>query len=870
MPKTIGRQIKSTDDSEKLQSLFQDNQSIMLIIDPTTQLIVDANPSAYKFYGWTEDELLSKKISDINILSETEIETEIQNAVNEKRQYFEFRHRLSNGEIRDVEVFSNPIQYRGEKRLFSIIHDITPRKLAEQEKIDIESMYLALIEQASEALFVHNHSGKFVQVNQQACDSLGYSKEELLKLSVTDIEQDFNLKTAQHEWVKIQPGKPFTLTGHHMRKDGSIFPVEIRFGCSIWKGEKVYISLARDITQRVQAEKELRESQIRFQTAFEYSAVGACMITVEGNFLFANQALCEMLGYTSQQLLGKHFQHFSHTDDKSIGDKEIQALFNNKESHVSFEKRLIHHSKKIIWADITLALLRDENGNPTHFIAQIQDITVKKEANEAIEKHRRALQLFIEYAPAAIAMFDKNMKYISASRRFYTDYELEETDIIGKSHYEVFPEIPEQWKQVHQRCLAGATEYSQEDPFPRKNGKLDWTRWEMHPWYESNNEVGGVILFSEVITEQKNAEKRIEMQLQRLKSLRTIDMAIINSFNMDTMLDVLLDSLINSLQVDAADILLIDPITNTLKLEAQKGFFSTQHSNIKIPLDKVLAGKSLLSRTNAYLTNIQEKEDQIIRKWLVTEESFVSYIGVPLLVKGKIHGLLEVFQRSVLNPDGEWIEFLESLAGQAAIAIDNTQLYERMRRANLSLSMAYEETIESWSAAMDLREKENQGHTQKIADLTAKLCAEMNMNESEIINARRGALLHDIGKIVISDQILLKPGPLSDEEWKMVVNHPQYAYEILSSIEYLSPALEIPYNHHERWNGSGYPRGLKEKQIPLSARIFSVIDVWDALKSPRPFRAAWSDEDALKYIRQESGKLFDPEVVNSFIKIIDS
>jgi PAS domain S-box-containing protein len=591
---------------------------------------------------------------------------------------------------------------------------------------------------------------------------------------------------------------------------------------------------------------------------------------MDEKFLFVNRAMGETLGYEPEQLHGKNFNHFSHPQDREIGKKEIRNLLDKNEAYVTFEKRYIHQNGKYIWVDITLALLRDENDKPIHFIAQIQDITIRKEANEAIDKHRRALQLFIEYAPAAIAMFNKDMEFMSASHRFNSDFGLKDKNLVGKSYYKVFPEIPERWKQTHKRCLAGTTESCEEDSFLRKNGKLDWIRWEIHPWYESNNEIGGIILFSEVITEKKKAEERINAQVKRLKSLRAIDMAIINSFDVTTMLNVLLDSLILTLEVDAADVMLIDPITNTLVTEVHKGFISSRTMIEKIPLDKILAGKSFLSRKTAIIPNIKDDTEEITRNWLVTEENFISYIGIPLVAKGQIKGILEVFHRSILKPDIEWMEFLESLAGQAAIAVDNSQIYENMRRINLNLSLAYEETIESWASALDLRDKETPGHTQYLADLTTELCKAMAMNEKEITHARRGALLHDVGKIIIPDEILFKPGPLSNEEWDIIRKHPEYAYEILSSIEYLSPALEIPYNHHERWNGSGYPRGLKERQIPLSARIFSVIDVWDALTSPRPFRAAWLEEDASKYIEQEAGKLFDPEVVKHFFKIIQT
>ncbi|MGQ9834321.1 MAG: HD-GYP domain-containing protein, partial [Candidatus Villigracilaceae bacterium] len=175
--------------------------------------------------------------------------------------------------------------------------------------------------------------------------------------------------------------------------------------------------------------------------------------------------------------------------------------------------------------------------------------------------------------------------------------------------------------------------------------------------------------------------------------------------------------------------------------------------------------------------------------------------------------------------------------------------------------------IEGWSEALDLRD-EDKGHTQRVTDLTLRLARQMRLSEAELVHVRRGALLHDIGKMGVPDSILRKPGPLDEEEQRIMRRHPLYAFELLSKIEPLRPALEIPDCHHEKWDGSGYPRGLKGEHIPLAARIFAIVDVWDALTSDRPYRQAWSKEDALDYIVSRSGKHFDPQVVQAFVAML--
>lgn len=191
----------------------------------------------------------------------------------------------------------------------------------------------------------------------------------------------------------------------------------------------------------------------------------------------------------------------------------------------------------------------------------------------------------------------------------------------------------------------------------------------------------------------------------------------------------------------------------------------------------------------------------------------------------------------------------------------------KLQDAHQQLLSAYEATIEGWSHALDLRDRETEGHCQRVTDLTVKLAQSLGMSSDEIMHLRRGSLLHDMGKIGIPDSILHKPAALTDEEWVIMRKHPQLAYDMLYPIEYLRPALDIPYNHHEKWDGTGYPRGLSGEQIPLSARLFAIVDVWDAVTSDRPYRPAWSEETAATYIREQSGKHFDPQVVDLFFKV---
>ena len=199
----------------------------------------------------------------------------------------------------------------------------------------------------------------------------------------------------------------------------------------------------------------------------------------------------------------------------------------------------------------------------------------------------------------------------------------------------------------------------------------------------------------------------------------------------------------------------------------------------------------------------------------------------------------------------------------------NTQLEQRVNERTAELANAYDTTLQGWAKALELRDKETEGHSRRVTEMTIMLARALDVSEEALVHIHRGALLHDIGKMAIPDEILRKEGPLTAAEKEIVAQHPSAAYELLAPIPYLEKALEIPYCHHEHWDGSGYPRQLKGEEIPLSARIFTIVDVWDALQSDRPYRKAWAKEKTIQYMREQAGALFDPVVLPIFIGLLE-
>jgi response regulator RpfG family c-di-GMP phosphodiesterase len=368
--------------------------------------------------------------------------------------------------------------------------------------------------------------------------------------------------------------------------------------------------------------------------------------------------------------------------------------------------------------------------------------------------------------------------------------------------------------------------------------------------------------------ENRSSQELIQNQFQRLSSLHKIDMAIINSTDLMVTLNLLISHVISQLQVDASAILLYNLKSQSFKYVVESGFLKNLSKSSR--QDHLLAMRAMQERKMVHIGISDQLPPSYPFQKNWDFEGFRQYWGIPIIAKGNVKGVLEVYNRSKINPNQEWIDYLETLAGQAAIAIENAEIQEGLLRSNYELNMAYDATIEGWSRAMDLRDRETEGHALRVTDLTIQLARMAGIDEDEILHIRRGSLLHDMGKLGIPDSILHKPGPLNEEEWELMRKHPVFAYEMIAPINYLKKAIDIPYCHHERWDGSGYPRGLKGEEIPLVARIFAVADVYDALTSDRPYRSAWSKEKALEYISSLRSIQFDPQVVDSFFELIES
>ena len=614
----------------------------------------------------------------------------------------------------------------------------------------------------------------------------------------------------------------------------------------------------------------LEDSELRYRRLFETAQDGILILEADtGAIADVNPFLIHMLGYSRDEFINKKLWQMGAFQDIEASQEAFEAL--QKNEFIRYED-LPLRSKQGALIEVEFVSNVYMVGRQKVIQCNIRDITARKRAEEALQKSEMIFRGLVEHLPSVVYMstIDETNSMIFVSPQIktllgYTPEEwLAEPTLWAKSLY------AEDRQNVLMQITAltpGSPPTDIEYRIMAKDARLVWVREQVKIL---TSQVGGHQFRQGImsdITERKAVEKRIQRQLEHLTALSAIDRVISANFDLKLSLSEILRHVTIELDVDAADILILNTNTQMLEFGAERGFRDKAIRKTCVRLGESYAGRVALDRQLIQIYNLRAEPENLFLNSILKGDNFFCYFAVPLIVKGLVVGVLEVFHRSTLDPDAEWFDFLVALSGQAAIAIENSTLFESLQRSNAELSLAYNATIEGWSHALDLRDRETEGHTQRVSEMTVKFARSLGMNEAELVQIRWGALLHDIGKLGVPDGILHKTSPLTQKEWVVMKMHPVFAYDMLSHIHYLRLATDIPYAHHEKWDGTGYPHGLKGTQIPQVARIFAVVDVWDALSSDRPYRSAWDVEKISEHIRSLSGTHFDPQIVEVFLRV---
>ena len=859
----------------RYRRLFEATLDGILILDAETGVVGDINPYLQNLLGYSREEFIDLKLSELGIFTDIKSGNEVFEEI-QKEEYIRYDYlplRNKNGCIVEVEFISNGYLAAGKKMIQCNIRDITARKQAENTLQESEIRYRRLFESAKDGILILDAAtGMIDDVNPYLIKMLGYSREEFVQKKLWEVGAFRDIEANKEAFETLQEDQYIRYEDMPLKtKDGHFVDVEFISNVYLVGGKKVIQCNIRDITERKQAES----IRLNLAAIVESSNDAIMSKTLDGTITSWNSGAERVYGYSAGEAIGQSVSILIPADRPT----ELMEILSRIEQGGKVEHFETVRNNKVggrLDVSITVSPIKNSAGKVVGSSTITRDITAQNLANEDLRSTRKFLQSVQDALSAHIAILDDagNIVHVNSAWREFGDKNglLLPDYCIGTNYLKICDsaiglhaeEALLVANAIRKIGSGGAHEVLVEYPCH----SIDKQRWFVAriTRFESN-ERKWIVVAHENITERKQAEIKIQRQLEHITALSAIDRIVAANFDLNLSLSEILTHVTMELGMDAADILIFNPSLQMLEFGVECGFRNKTNKKAQVRLGESYAGRVALERQLIEIRDLKAEPDTPFLRASIKEEEFICYIGVPLIAKGQVKGVLEVFHRTAFEPDTEWLDFFETLAGQTAIAIENAALFQSLQRSNSELTMAYDATIEGWSHALDLRDKETEWHTQRVTEMAVRLGRVFGLSEAELVQVRWGALLHDIGKMGVSDNVLHKPGPLTIEERAVMMHHPTIAYEMLAPIRYLRQALDIPRYHHEKWDGSGYPDGLKGTQIPLFARIFAVVDVWDALSSNRPYRSAWTEDMVREHIRTLAGHHFDPQVVDVFLHI---
>lgn len=473
----------------------------VLILDFNTK-IVDLNQSACLLFGYSREQLLKMQLTELFFSDEA-----YQIVDKNKSRLIYGKVKRNDGKLLDTEITNWAMD---ENQSFAIIRDVTERKKREAAIKESEEKYRHLFNHNPADIIVWDiETLEVLEVNNAVLDKYGYIKSEWEKMTILDYrhkEQHTRIKDFVLLMIESKE-TVFQTDGIFLDKYGKEMFMEVSSHKIVYNNRNAVLSLARDITEQIKAENQLKQSENRYHSLIEHAGDAIFVVVENKNIVEVNSSACQLLGYSRKELLNINILDLYPSYSSDYFATRWDLIQQGK--MVLSETKLLRKDGSLVDVEISRKQLENDS-----YLSIVRDITDRKKIENELIEYKEKLKLFIEYSPVSLAMFDNDMNYIANSRRWLTDFQVANQSVIGMNHYDVFPELGQDWKDIHQRCLNGAVEKNNNDMFYRPDGKLEWIEWEIHPWKKANGEIGGIIMSVEITTEKKQATEMFKHQFE--------------------------------------------------------------------------------------------------------------------------------------------------------------------------------------------------------------------------------------------------------------------------------------------------------------------------------------------------------------------
>jgi PAS domain S-box-containing protein len=857
---------------EKFKTLFNTANDAIFILSHTTFL--DCNATTEKIFRCSREQIVGHSPVEFSPERQPDGSFSTQSALGKIEaafagypQVFEWLHIHLDGTPFYAEVSLNRVFIGGEFIIQAIVRDIDERKRAEEALAEQSKFTSALVDTAPALVYVYDvEKNRNVYSNNGIEQILGYSADQIKEIGADlfsllihpddlpeviafqnkiaaaanqeVLEIEYRMRSADGQWLNIHSYEsPF------LRNQGGKLKHKIGVGINV--------------TERKRAEQKLRESTERLQEAQRIALIGNWELDLVNNELSWSDEIYRIFEIDPVKFIVSYdaFLEAIHPEDRDAVNK---AYTSSLETHNPYEidHRLLMPDGRVKCVHERCETFYDIDGYPLRSVGTVQDISERQKAEQAIRESEARFSTIFQASPIPILIVRmSDGKFVDVNGAFHSMSGYGREEVIGYSAPELNQWVkPDDLRRLEITLREQGTVRDFETRLRTKSGLIQDVLMSAAPI-----EVGGERY---VVTLAYDITARMQHEIE-LQAIAKLSAALRSSPSRVEMLPVIVEQLVALLNCETVSIEIINPLTKDAVIEAAHGIWAAligtrQKSGTGI--------NAIISQTRKpyYTNDLKNDPNLVYPEW--TNNDINSCSGAPLIAQDQLIGFIWMGRRTeIAEPE---IRLLTAVADMAANAIHRTTLHEQSVKDAAELVLAYDSTLEGWAHALELRDQETEGHTRRVVQMTVELAKAMGIGEHELENVRRGALLHDIGKMGIPDSVLLKPGTLNEREWEVMRRHPEYAYQFLEPIDYLRPVLDIPYCHHEKWDGSGYPRKLRGAEIPFEARIFAIVDVWDALRSDRPYRKAWTNEKTRKYILEQSGTHFDPQVVQAFMELL--